>query len=379
MAIDRPIRLLFFAHALQSRGTERALIRILTGLDRSKVSPELAVVSATGEFLDDVPIDVPLHRLEMEGRRTSSAVIRLEKLIRVRRPHVAVGVHTSASRLLASIRLVHPRLRVICFEADPFSRVEGSKGWYRLRRAATRLTHGRLATKVVAVSDFVADDIRRELRVAGEKIDVIPIPSVEPTMEALARETVPDELFDLPVVISVGHMFEHKDQQTLVKAFALVRGRRPARLAMIGDGPLRRTLEALSQELGIASDVRFLGFERNPFRYLARARVFVSPSASEGFDVSQVEAMACGVPVIVTDAPRFEAVSDGINGLVVPPGDPEAMAAAIERLLDAPDLAESLARAGKAFAAGLTTAEIAGRWDVLVTQLARDHPPRDRS
>lgn len=379
MANDQPIRLLFFAHALQSRGTERALIRLLNGLDRKSVRPELAVVSATGEFLEDVPADVLLHRLGLEGRRTSSALLRLSKLIRSRRPHVAVGVHTSASRLLASLRVIHPRLPVVCYEADPFSRVEGSKGMYTLRRAATRITHGRLATKVVAVSDFVADDLRRELRVADDKLEVIPIPSVEPAMETLALEPVPDRLFDLPVVISLGHMFEHKDQQTLVRAFALVRGRRPTRLVMIGDGPLRKDLEALAEELGIAADVEFLGFERNPFRFLSRAQVFVSPSASEGFDVSQVEAMACGVPVVVTDAPRFQAVTDDMNGLVVPPRDPPAMAVAIERLLDDPDLAASLVAAGKSFAEGLTTEEIARRWAVLVTDLARHPPSRDRS
>lgn len=356
---------------MQSRGTERAVIRILRDLDRTIVRPELAIVSATGEFLSDIPSDVPVHRLGLEGRRTSSAVFRLERLIRRIKPDVAVGVHTSSSRLLAALRPMHPRLPIVCYEADPFSRVEGSKGHYGIRRALTRITHGRFATRVVAVSDFVSQDIQRELKVSPERIEVIPIPSVEPSMAEAVLEEVDEKLFNDPVVISLGHMFEHKDQQTLVRAFAEVRKKRRARLLMIGDGPLRPTLGALVDELGIVDDVSFLGFQSNPFKYLARAQVFVSPSASEGFDVSQVEAMACGVPVVVTDAPRFQAVTHEVNGLVVPPADPSAMAAAIERLLDDPALVESLLARAKTFAADLTSANIARRWERLLLGLTK--------
>lgn len=361
-----PVRLLFFAHALQSRGTERAIIRILRELDRTKIAPELAVVSATGDFLEDVPENVPLHRLGLEGGRTSGAVLRLDRVIRRVRPHIAVGVHTSSSRLIASLRLVHPRLPVVCFEADPFSRVERSKGMYGLRRALTTVSHAWLSTKVIAVSDYVAEDIKRELHVSEKKIVVIPIPSVEPAMASLAAEPVEEELFDAPVVISLGHLFEHKDQHTLIRSFAQVRKGREARLIMIGDGPLRKELQALAKDLGVDGDVVFLGYQKNPFRYLARAQVFVSPSASEGFDVSQVEAMACGTPVVVTDAPRFQAVTHEKNGLIVTPSDPGAMAEGIERILDNPDSARAMIDAGKEFASHLTAAKIARRWETEI-------------
>ncbi|HYI46079.1 MAG TPA: glycosyltransferase [Actinomycetota bacterium] len=371
MARDtEPIRLLFFAHAMQSRGTERAVIRILREIDRTLVRPELALVSHTGEFVDDVPDDVPVHRLGLEGQKTSKAAGSLNRLLNSVDPDVAVGVHTSASRLLSALRPFHPRLPIVCFEADPFSRVEGSKGSYGLRRTLTLITHRFLATRVVAVSDFVANDLGRELRIPASKLDVIPIPSVEPSMFDLAKEPLDDPgMFEVPVVISLGHMFEHKDQQTLVRAFAKVRSQVEARLVMVGDGPLRPRLEALAAELGVADSVVFIGFQRNPFRFLSRARVFVSPSASEGFDVSQVEAMACGVPVVVTDAPRFQAVTHEVNGLIVAPADPEAMASGIMRVLNEPELAASLVTAGERFASTLTSAKIARRWEALLLEL----------
>jgi glycosyltransferase involved in cell wall biosynthesis len=173
------------------------------------------------------------------------------------------------------------------------------------------------------------------------------------------------------VIISLGHMFEHKDQQTLVRAFAHVRSDRPVRLMMIGDGPLRSTLEQLAAELGVSEDVSFLGFQKNPFKFLARARVFVSPSASEGFDVSQVEAMACGLPVVVTDAPRFQAVTHEVNGLMVPPGNPEEMARAILRILDDEELNQRMVVAAKRFAEDLTSANVTRQWERLLLEITQ--------
>ncbi len=356
---------------MQSRGTERAVVRILTELDRSLVRPELALVSFTGDFVDDVPGDVPVHRLGLEGSKTSRAARPLARLLRSLKPDVAIGVHTSASRLLASLRPLHPRLPMICYEADPFSRVEGAKNAYRIRRLLTVVTHRFLSTRVVAVSEFVAQDLQRELRIPPRKIDVIPIPSVEPSMHEMAREPLDDPgLFDVPVIVSLGHMFEHKDQGTLVRAFAQVRADRVARLVMIGDGPMRPSLQKLAMELGIEDDVSFVGFQRNPFKFLARAQVFVSPSASEGFDVSQVEAMACGVPVVVTDAPRFQAVTHETNGLIVAPADPASMAAGIMRSLDDTELIARTTASAREFADGLTSAKIARRWEELLVDLS---------
>jgi glycosyltransferase involved in cell wall biosynthesis len=355
---------------MHSRGTERAVIRILKEFDRAIVSPELALVSYTGDFLADIPSDVPVHRLGLEGKRTSKAGLRLHALIKEVKPDVTVGVHTSASRLLSALRVVHRRLPVICFEADPFSRVEGEKNAYRARKLMTSITHRLLATRIIAVSDFVSTDIQRELRVPPSKIDVIPIPSVEPSMFEMAEETVDDpSLFSDPVIISLGHMFEHKDQQTLVRAFARVRSDRPVRLLMIGDGPLRSTLERLASDLGVSEDVSFLGFQKNPFKFLARAQVFVSPSASEGFDVSQVEAMACGLPVVVTDAPRFQAVTHGVNGLVVPPNNPEEMGRAILRMLEDEELIQTVVAAAMGFAEGLTSAKVTRQWERMLIQV----------
>jgi glycosyltransferase involved in cell wall biosynthesis len=362
-----PVRLLVFAHALQGRGTERAIVRLLGQLDRSKVVPELAIASARGEFLASVPDDVVLHDLHIGDRRTIAALPALERLVRARRPDCALGVHISAGRVLAALRLVHPRLPVICMEADPFTRIEGGKGNLAVRKTLSRFTY-RLATHIVAAADVVADDLVEHLGVSREKITLIPLPSVDHEIPALAAEPLTDPPFDgdEDVVVTIGNMFPHKDQATLLRAFAEIARSQAAHLVLIGDGPVRSDLERLAGDLGIADRTSFVGFQRNPFKYLARSSVYVSPSAAEGFDISQIEAMACGLPVVVTDAPRFRAVEDGRTGLLVPPGDPHRMAAAVLSLLRDGDLASELGRNAREAAKEYTSARIARRYEELI-------------
>lgn len=363
-----PLRLLLFAHALQGRGTERAVVRLLGELDRSVVLPEIAIASARGEFLASVPADVVLHDLRIGNRRTSAAIPALERLVRARRPDCVMGIHISAGRVAAGLRLLHPRLRVICMEADPFMRIEGAKGHLRLRKLVSRLTY-RLATHIVAASDVVVHDLVEELRVDPRKITVIPLPSVDDQISALAKEPLDEPPFDengRSVIVTIGNMFPHKDQATLIRAVAEIVKEEPVDLVLVGEGPLRADLEELAVDLGLSDRVWFVGFQRNPFKYLARSSVFVSPSEAEGFDISQIEAMACGLPVVVTDAPRFKAVEDGHTGLLVPPRDPAALRDAVLRILRSPELGARLGGNARAAAMEFTSAKIARRYEEVI-------------
>jgi glycosyltransferase involved in cell wall biosynthesis len=120
-------------------------------------------------------------------------------------------------------------------------------------------------------------------------------------------------------------------------------------LVLIGEGEEAESLTSLARELGVHTDVEFLGFQHNPYKYMARADVFALPSLWEGFGRVLVEAMACGVPVIATRCPSGpeEIVCDGASGLLVPPGDADALADAVLRVLTRPDLAHRLAQAGR--------------------------------
>jgi glycosyltransferase involved in cell wall biosynthesis len=147
------------------------------------------------------------------------------------------------------------------------------------------------------------------------------------------------------VYLCVGRLYAQKNHALLLRAFAaMARKQTGARLVVIGEGELRRALEAQATALGIAARVRFLGIRRDVPDALAASDVFVLASDYEGHPLSVMEAMAAGLPVVATAVGGVpELVTEGKTGLLVPAGDADALAAAMTRLA-ARALRESMSR-----------------------------------
>ena len=196
-----------------------------------------------------------------------------------------------------------------------------------------------------------------------------------------------------PVVVSVGRFSVEKGTAHLVRAFAAVRQAVPARLLLLGDGPLRPRLEALVDQLGLSRHVHFAGFVDAPWSLVARSTVFVLPSISEGLPNALLEAMACGVPAVATDCTGAREVLDGPehldrrargvehapHGVLVPvpsgrlldadaPLEPAErfLAQAIVELLASPALRRTYAEAGRRKAALFEPSRVAAAWREVV-------------
>jgi rhamnosyl/mannosyltransferase len=141
------------------------------------------------------------------------------------------------------------------------------------------------------------------------------------------------------LILSVGRLVYYKGLKFLIRALAKI----DASLMIIGDGPLRAQLEDEARACGVAARVHFLGDlpdqEIIPFYHAAEVFALASIARSEAFGIVQLEAMACGRPVVNTrlDSGVPYVSLDGVTGLTVPPGDSEALGAAIQQLLDRPD------------------------------------------
>ncbi len=121
----------------------------------------------------------------------------------------------------------------------------------------------------------------------------------------------------------------------VINTFALLAQRMPVKLLMVGDGPDRSEAERLGRELGIDGQVFFLGKLKNPLEALAISDLFLLPSESESFGLAALEAMACGIPVVATEAGGLpEVIRHGVSGMLAPIGDVEKMADHAEFLLD---------------------------------------------
>ncbi len=204
----------------------------------------------------------------------------------------------------------------------------------------TRILYRTLLSRVAAI----APAVERRLVEGGvppEKIRLIPS-AVDPDalhpQRAIAKQG--------PVVLSAAALVRRKGIDVLLEAFARVG---EAELWIAGDGPQRGALETRAKELGVAERVRFLGARDDVPDLLAACDVFVLPSRLEGLGVAALEAMAAAKPVVATRVGGLgEVVRDGECGLLVPPDDPAALAAALERLLGDPELRARLGAAGPA-------------------------------
>ena len=158
-----------------------------------------------------------------------------------------------------------------------------------------------------------------------------PCPELDPDAELAALRA------GGPVVAAITVLRRQKRPDILLEAAPEILRRSPdARVALVGDGPLRRDLERRAAELGLTANDRFsmLSYTGPAARYLSCMDVFVLPSSWEALPIGVLEALACGVPQVVTDVGgNGEAVSSD-TGLLVPPGDPDALTKAVVELLE---------------------------------------------
>jgi glycosyltransferase involved in cell wall biosynthesis len=332
-------RIVLFLPSLVSGGAERVFVELANEFTRQGHAVDFALASAEGPFLAEL---VPAVRVvDLRARGVLRAVRPLARHLRAARPAAvlsglehaniaAVGARLwsrGGARVVVSTRGVPTMLNV---EAGASSRTV---------LAIARFTY-RFADDIIANSRGVADDMARHLHLSSDRIRVIHNPLDLDAIDARAAAPVTHHFVAPgapPLVLSVGRFSPLKDFATLVRAFALLRARRECRLVILGEGVDRGMLESLARELGVAADVALPGFDANPFAWMRRAAVFVSSSLSEGCPNALMQALACGTPVVTTDAVggSAEIVERGKWGRLVPVGDARAMADAIESTLAA--------------------------------------------
>lgn len=207
-----------------------------------------------------------------------------------------------------------------------------------------------------AISQSTADDLVAR-GVARDAIRVI-YPGVDAT--ALTPPAQPARTA-VPTFLYVGRLRRYKGLETAIRAVALARAQGVSlTLQIAGQGDDRARLEGLVGTLGLGQAVQFLGFvsEEKKRDLLRQSWAVVFPSAKEGWGIANVEAAACGTPAIASDSPGLrESVRNGTTGLLVPHGDPAALAQAMRTLARDPALVARLGAAARQFAETLS-------WDV---------------
>jgi len=329
-------RILFALPGLHGGGAERVVVTVLRHLDRRRFEPHLVLADAAGPYLGEVPPDVPVHGLGAPRlRRALPALVRAVWRLQ---PAAVASTQGYMNFALLLVRPLLPPTRLVVREVIGERYLENSRHRDLLYRYYLRRV--RSADRIVTQSDGASREIAA--RVAARPGQVIRIynPVDVARVSAEARSGDRPYAGPGPHVVAAGRLEAQKGFDLLLDAFARVRGRSPgATLTILGEGPDRQALAARAERLGLGAAVCFAGFQPRPYRYFGAADVFVLSSRYEGLPNVILEALAAGCPVIAcacSDGVR-EVVRDGLNGLLIPPEDLDALALALDRLLRAPE------------------------------------------
>ena len=263
-----------------------------------------------------------------------------------RSPADIVHIHwPNPAAVLAYLASGHTGRLVLTYHSDIVrQRVTGS-----LFRPILNLVMARCAAVISTSRDYL--DTSPVLRRFRERCHVIPYGITATKLAASDRGIVESlrQRYGPRIVLAVGRLVYYKGFEYLIRAMKSVNGR----AVIVGEGPLGEKLRALAASCGVADRVVFTGEKhgKDLVPYFHAADVFVLPSIarSEAFGIVQLEAMACGKPVINTklDSGVPSVSLDGVTGLTVPPADSESLAAAINKLLDDDDLRSRYGEAGR--------------------------------
>jgi glycosyltransferase involved in cell wall biosynthesis len=212
----------------------------------------------------------------------------------------------------------------------------------------------RFADQVIVPSAGVADDMAAYTGLARELIRVVPRPVVPESLFTATLDRPDHPWFrdrSRSLILGAGELCARKGFDVLLRAFAILRSKRPCRLMILGRGTAHDSLLALAGELGVAYDFTLHGHVPDPYAFMAHADLFALTSRWEGLGFVLIEALALGTPVVASDCPSGprEVLQNGRYGSLVPVDDPNALAAAIMFTLDAPLAADTLREAARPY------------------------------
>ena len=341
---DKRIRILHMIASLNRGGAEMVIVNLCNHMNLKNFEVKICSLS------DQIPLARQVKHPNQVVVKTCGRThkphsvtlldqVRMAKKLRViineHKPHI-VHSHlfgynaplqclSTIGKICTNVVTVHNTKRYIG------EKVLSRKVFHFLENVNFRLSR----THVIAVSNSVADSLRRNMCVSSKHLSVI-YNGIDTDYFSRGK-TKPKSRIDLGlrkedlVAINVGNLYVKKGQIFLIRAWQKVLFTVPnARLILVGDGPIRRELETEAEDLDVSNSIRFLGHRDNVRELLATSDLAVFPSLHEGFGLAAVEMMAMELPVVASDiGPLVEVVNPPVGGVVIPIGKPDKLADAI--------------------------------------------------
>ena len=359
VTMNRPLRVLCCSGSLEGGGSERQLWQLASQLDRSQFRPSVYLLYRRGHYIEQLPSDVNVdafwdhyekRRWFTPGEIRRTQIAHLAVLILEHKIDVVYDrtFHMTLVTAAAAARARVPRVSVIV--SPPSADFQRSRERFRFfKKRILAKAYRQRGCATIAVSEEVADDAAAFYRLDRKNIIVLPNPVDVVAVRSAAKESVSStgptstnkHEGQLRIAV-VGRLSREKGQRLALEALKIANARRvePIKLELVGDGPDRGSLEALTTELGLREHVTFHGFLANPYPLIRASNLVCIPSEYEGLPNVSLEAMVLETGLVATNcsgslrtligsgssASVANAIQWGERGALVAPGNAEAMA-----------------------------------------------------
>lgn len=375
MAVRRKV--CFVLPSLNGGGAERAAVQILNGLDPERWDRSMFLFAREGPYLSEVDPAIAITSADTASRWGRWRALR--SFVARERPAIVMAFLSYFS-VLSAVRAGNPGGKVVFNLQTPMSAflTDADYQWRRRWHKAAFSSIARIgyaaADVIVATSQGVAHDLTTTFGISPDRIRVLANPVDLDRIRTASGEPIDASVIPSgpgPLIVAAGRLAEAKNYPLMIEALAALRQKMPARLCILGQGELEGTLRQLIAARGLTDAVSLAGFQANPWKYIARADVFLLTSRYEGFGNVLIEAMACGVPVVATaSAGTRDIVQHGQDGLLVDAHTPQAIASSLQSVLESPERRTAMSLAGRTSSRHFALDQVIARYDALLEPLA---------
>lgn len=372
--MNLPYKVLVFVSYLGSGGAEKHTVRLVNNLNPANFDITIVTPNKAGTYEKDLLPHIKILKIgSRKAFQWSASLARLtclrplRKLLHRLRPDLVMTVTDIHTLIyLLAVKNMKNRPKHIALVQNSLSESYGKS-----KKLVEKIIYYAIPSwyiridKIVALSQGVAQDLQSLSHTLKDKVVVINNIGVDQELRSKAFPIALPER--RPIILACGRLVVQKGYPHLIQAFAQLILKIPATLIILGDGELKQEVLQLIKNYQLQDDVKLLGFQENPYAYMASADLFVLSSIYEGFGNVIVEAMACNVPVVSTDCPHGpnEIIQHGINGLLVPTKDPEALAKAMSDVLNDTELRNALRKNGIKRSEEFDASKIASQYEKL--------------